>query len=71
MVLNTKKCHYMYFGTSSENDDFILSCEEKILGKIIDNELKFVSHIRNMRKKAAQKLGVLSRISSLLDPEKK
>ena len=39
MVLNAKKCHYMCFGTSSENDDFILdgiklpnSCEEKILG---------------------------------------
>ena len=24
MVLNAKKCHYMCFGTSSENDDIIL-----------------------------------------------
>ena len=78
MVLNAKKCHYMCFGTSSENDDFILdgiklpnSCEEKILGVIIDNELKFDPHIRSMCKKAAEKLGVLNRISSLLDPEKK
>ena len=62
MVLNAKKCHYMCFGTSSENDDFILdgiklpnSCEEKILSVIIDNELKFDPHIRNMCKKAAQK----------------
>ena len=23
IVLNAKKCHYMYFGISSENDDFI------------------------------------------------
>ena len=68
----------MCFGTISENDDFILdgiklpkSCEEKILGVIIDNELKFDPHIRSMCKKAAQKLGVLNRISSLLDPEKK
>ena len=68
----------MCFGTSSENDDFILdgikspnSCEEKILGVIIDNELKFDPHIRSMCKKAAQKLRVLNRISSLLDPEKK
>ena len=67
MVLNVQKCHYMCFGTSS---DFILdeiklpnSCEEKILGVIIDNELKFDSHIRSMCKKAAQKLGVLNRIS--------
>ena len=69
---------YMCLGTGSENDDFIFdriklpnSCEEKILGVIIDNQLKFDSHIRSMCKKAAQKLGLLRRISSLLDPEKK
>ena len=74
MVLNAKKCHYMCFGIVSENDDFIFdeinlpnSCEEKILRVIIDNELKFDPHIR----KAPQKLGVLNRISSLLDPVKK
>ena len=33
--------------------------------------LKFDPHIKSMCKKAAQKLGVLNRISSLLDPEKK
>ena len=78
IVLNAKKCHYMCFGIGSENDDFIFdgikltnSCEEKILGVIIDNELKFDPHIRSMCKKAAQKLGVLNRISSSLDPEKK
>ena len=67
----------MYFGTSSENDDVILdgiklpnSCEEKILGVIIDNELKFDPHIRSMCKKAAQKLRVLNKVSSLLDPKK-
>ena len=61
MVLNTKKCHYMCFGTSRENDDFIFdgikfpnSCEEKILGVIIDKELKFDPHIRSKCKKAAQ-----------------
>ena len=37
----------------------------------IDNELKFETHSRNMCKKSAQKLGVLNRISSFLDPEKK
>ena len=78
MVLNAKKCHCICFGTSGENDDFILdgiklanSCEEKTLGVIIDNELKFDPHIRSICKKAAQKLRVLNRISSLLDPEKK
>ena len=47
------------------------SCEEKILGVITDNELKFDPHIRSMCKKAAQKLGVLNRMSSLVNPEKK
>ena len=38
----------------------------------MNNELKFDPHIRIMcKKKTAQKLGVLNRISSLLDPEKK
>ena len=67
----------MCFRIGSENDDFIFdgiklpnSCEEKILGVIIDNELKFNPRIRSMCKKAAQKLKVLNRISSLLGPEK-
>ena len=78
MVLNAKKWHYMCFEVGSENDDFIFvgikllnSCMEKILGVIIDHELKFNAHIRSMCKKVAQKLGVLNIISSLLDPEKK
>ena len=68
----------MCFGIGSENDDLIFdgiklpnSCEEKILGVIIDTELKFDPHIRSMCKKAAKKLGVLNRISSLLETEKK
>ena len=43
------------FGFGNENDDFIFdgikllySCEEKILGVIIDNELKFDPHIKSI-----------------------
>ena len=78
MAINAKECHYMCFEIGSENDGFIFdgiklpnSCEEKILGVIIDDDLKFDPHIRSMCKKAAQKLEVLNRISSSLDPEKK
>ena len=78
MVLNAKKCHYMCYEIGSENDEFIFdgiklpnSCAEKILDVMIDIELKSDPHIRSMCKKAAQKLGVLNRISSLLDPKKK
>ena len=78
MVLNAKKCHGMCLENVSENDDFIFdgielsnSCKGKILDVIIDNDLKFDPHVRSMCEKAAQKLGVLNKISSLLDPEKR
>ena len=78
MVLNAKKCHYICFGIGSENNAFIFdgiklpnSCDQKILGVIIDNELKFDPHVRSIYKKAVQKLVVLNRICSLLDLEKK
>ena len=68
----------MCFRIGSENDDFIFngikspnSFKEKILDAIIDNELKFDPYIRNIRKSGGQKLGVLNRITSLLDHEKK
>ena len=68
----------MCFGIGSEDDDFNFdwiklpnSCKEKILGVITDNELKFDPHSRSMCKKTTQTLGLLNRISSLLDPGKK
>ena len=68
----------MCFGIGSENDDFVFdgiklpnSYKEKILDIILDQELKFDPYIKRMYKKAAQKLGVINKISSLLDPEKK
>ena len=45
MVLNEKKYHYICFGIKLS-----YRCEEKILGVIIDNELKFDPHIRRMFK---------------------
>ena len=72
MVLNAKKCHFMSFGIGSENDDFIFDgIKLPTLRVIIDHEFKFELYIKSMCKKTAQKLGVLNRISSLLDPEKK
>ena len=57
----------MCFRNGGKNDDFKLdgikltnSCEEKILGVIIDNELKFDPHMRSICKKAAQKLRLFS-----------
>ena len=67
--LNGFKCRYTSFGIGRKNNDFIFevinlpnSCEEKKLGLITDNELKFNPHIKSMCNKVAQKLGVLNRI---------
>ena len=58
MVLNSKKYHYMWFGTGGESDDFIFYgiklpniFEEKILDVTIDNKLKFDPHIRSICEK--------------------
>lgn len=74
MVLSTKMYHYIYFGNHNQIDDFLFnripnSYEEKKIR--CNNEFKFEPHISNACTKAAQELGVLNRISSLLDPEEK
>ena len=47
------------------------SKEEKILGVIIDNRLTFSSHIRELCKKASEKISALSRISNHLNDSQK
>ena len=61
----------MCFGNGSQNVDVIFNGIKQPNSLIIDNDLKFEPRIRNMCKKAAQKLEVLNRISSFLDPVKK
>ena len=63
MVLNAKKCYYMCFGKGSQSGLFIfIGIKKKQFW--VDNGLRFKPHIRNMGKKAAQKLGALNRIAS-------
>ena len=78
MVLNSGKCHYMCMGKETENDDFIFngmklekSEKEVILGITIDQNLNFDEHVKNICKKAAQKLGALKRITFYLNPDMK
>ena len=79
MVLNSGKCHFMCLGKNAENETYFWnntkmknSNEEKILGIIIDNKLKFKSHVKNLCKKASQKIWALSRLTNYLnDSEKK
>ena len=73
MVLNAGKCHFMCLGKNKENETFTFKDtiitnrkEEKILDIIINNRLVFSSHIRELCKKASQKISTLSRISKQL-----
>ena len=78
MVLNQKKCHYMCIGKNTKNgkfgfDNLILenSKEEVVLGVTIDNKLTFDSHMKNICRKAGQKLGALLRITNYLNSSQK
>ena len=78
MFLNLEKCHYMCLGKDSVVDllrlcgeDLAASELETVLGIQIDNKLNFENHIKSLCNKASQKLGVLQRISNMLDTQKK
>ena len=78
MVLNADKCHFMCLGKDTENETFIFnnfifnnSNEEKILGITIDNKLTFKGHINILCRKAAQKMGALSRLLNHLSDSQK
>ena len=67
VVLNSGTCHFVCLGKNTENKTYLFnntemknSSEEKILGKTIDNKLKFKSHVKNLCKKASQKIWALS-----------
>ena len=78
MVLNSDKCHFMDLGKNTENETYFFnntemknSNEEKILGTTIGNKLKFKSHVKNLRKKASQKIWALSRLTNYLNDSEK
>ena len=64
----------MCIGRNTDNDKFEFdklllenSKEEVVLGVTIDNKLPFNSHIKNISRKACQKLGASLRITNYLD----
>ena len=77
MVLNSGKCHFMCLGQNTVNETFVYdniemkSEEEKILGVIIDSKLKFKSHVKNLCKKASQKIWTLSHLITYLNDSNK
>ena len=78
MILNPKKCYFMCIGknvSDSEllnlNDLNLKNCKEvEILVITLDRNLNFKRHVKNIRRKAGQKLSALLRISSHINIDK-
>ena len=69
---------FICLGQNTVNEAFVYdniemknSKEEKILGVIINNLLRFKSHAKNLSKKASQKIWALSRLINYLNNSKK
>ena len=81
MKANPEKCHLLVSRkkTSLTSDNLKIdingvkiesSLEQKLLGVIIENQLKFNKHICNILRKNSQKLNALTRIPSYMDQKK-
>ena len=75
MILNPDKCYFLTLGFQDAQPNFSYDnitiknvSEEKILGITIDNKLTFKSHLKNICKKANQKLNALARITKFTSP---
>ena len=79
MILNLGKCHFMCIGKNVSDsellnpDDLNLkNCKDvEVLDITIDRNLNFMGHIKNICRKAGQKLSALLRISSHINTDKK
>ena len=79
MILNLGKCHLMSIDKDTRDKDVFYydnltlknSNEEEILEVIIDRKLTFHQHIKEMCRKAGQKLSALLRLSPYLDINKR
>ena len=71
MKANHDKCH-LVLSTQEEaiiqiaNSTIKCSQSEKILGIILDNQLKFDKHVENICQKASRKLNALARITNCM-----
>ena len=78
MVLNPRKCEFIGFGKTNENEVFTYheirlkkTTTKKLLGITIDEHLNFNEHLTNVCKRASRKLNALSRVSSFLSYQQK
>ena len=78
MKLNESKCHLLISGHKHESMFAMIgpsqiweTYEQKLLGVIMDHNLKFENYILSQCKKAGQKLSALSRICKFLNTDRK
>ena len=78
MILNPGKCCFMCIGKNVSDSELLKlnlnlkNCKEfEVLGITIDRNLNFKGHIKNICRKAGQKLSALLRISSHINTDKK
>ena len=76
MVANADKYHLLTstsekVSVKTENEIIKNSLQEKLLGIEKDNRLTFEPHVKNLCKKAGQKLHALARIANYMDIRKK
>ena len=78
MKLNEDKCHFLIAANTNEhlwlkvgNEMIWESSEEKLLGLTIDKDLNFNKHVKNICKKASQKVSALARLAKVLPFQRK
>ena len=76
--LNQDKCHFLFSGNKHEvmftkigHSKIWESCSQKLLGIIIDQNLKFDEYILTQCKKAGRKLKALARVRTYLSLERR
>ena len=78
MVQNAGKYHFICLGKNTKNETFTFkdtimnnSKEEEILGVTTEDRLTLSSHIKELCKKASQRISALSRTSNQLNNSEK
>ena len=76
MKANPDKCHLLLISdekcnASAGNHLIENSKQQKLLGVLLDNNLKFEKHVNNLCTKASQKLSALCRVSCFMSTGQK
>ena len=78
MVLNPRKCQFMGFGKTNENEVFTYhevrlkkTTTKKLLGITINEHLNFNEHLTYVFKRVSRKLNALLKVSSFLSYQQK